>query len=72
MKTYVFASCRGNDFVIQGDAPEEAWKALVQREMDNGNLWRCNDSYRNEFACENEGFLKLGLNYSAPVFKEIK
>ena len=36
MKTFQFASVRGNDFVSTGKDVNEAWENLVKKEKDNG------------------------------------
>jgi hypothetical protein len=38
MKTFLFASLRGDDFIVQGETAEEAWKNLVEVEKHNGNV----------------------------------
>jgi hypothetical protein len=59
MKTYLFASLRGDDFEIQGESPEDAWRNLVEKEKDNGSLWKTSDVMRNKYAVRHEGFSKL-------------
>ena len=43
MKTYMFASLRGLDFIIDGFTPEDAWARLCEREKENGSLWKTGD-----------------------------
>lgn len=45
MKLYEFASLRGPNFFIHGINPQDAWEKLVEREKDNGTIWRCHDIY---------------------------
>ena len=59
-KKYLFASCRGEDFEVEGDTPEDAWSRLVGREFGNGTLRRAFDTARNEFAIKSQGFKKMG------------
>ena len=37
MAIYEFASLRGNNFVIEGNGAEDAWKNLCLREKENLN-----------------------------------
>lgn len=69
-KIYIFASLRGSDFETEGDDPLGAWYSLVDREKDNGTLWRCHDERRNRFAVEREGFTPFDPNdLTQPVWK---
>jgi hypothetical protein len=56
MNTFIFCSGRGKDFVIQGENAQDAWSNLVEREKDNGTLWRCHDVYCNKYAITKLGF----------------
>lgn len=72
-KMYVFASLRDQDFMIEGNDPKDAWLRLVEREKDNGSLWKTSDAYRNKCAVVKQGFSYLyperGANSCA--YKEI-
>jgi hypothetical protein len=41
MKTFLFASLRGDNFNTQGETAEEAWKNLVEVEKIQ---WKCFES----------------------------
>ena len=73
MKNYLFASLLGDNFKINGENPWDAWFNLVQREKNNGTLWRVSDEFRNEEAVEKEGFTFLDGegNAGTPAYKEI-
>jgi hypothetical protein len=69
---YEFQSVRGKNFLVEGDNPQQAWRNLVNREKDNGTLWRCSDSYCNQYAVEHCGFTYLDSdNHYSPVYKEV-
>lgn len=72
-KMYAFASLRGDDFVISGDDPEEAWFNLCEREKNNGSLWKTSCEHRNAAAVDQEGFSYLFLNKSssAVAYKQL-
>lgn len=71
MYTFKFASCRGADFTVQGDSPKDAYTRLVDREMENGTLWRLHDTIRNTFAIQKQGFRPLSTDRGAkgPVYR---
>lgn len=56
LHTYLIASLRGPDFEIQAATPENAWHKLVEREKENGVLWRTSDKFRNNAAVKSQGF----------------
>ena len=72
MKTFQFASVRGNDFVSTGKDVNEAWENLVKKEKDNGSLWKTSDAHRNRAAAAIQGFTLVDLK--APekgAYKEV-
>ena len=71
MNHYTFASCRGPDFEIDGENPQEAWEKLVEREKDNGTIWRASDPYMVQ-ALIKEGWKQLlSIGGSGVAYKEI-
>lgn len=56
MNTYLIASVRGNDFLAEGNTPDQAWSNLCDKEKDNGSLWKTSDSHRNKTAVLKQGF----------------
>lgn len=73
MKTFEFASLRGDDFIAHGETAEEAWKNLVDAEKDNGSIWKTSDPLRNKCAVELQGFsLMESENFYSPAYREIK
>ena len=67
MKTYMFASLRGSDVIIDGFTPEDAWSRLCKREKENGSLWKTGDVLRNRCAVEQQGFYYL----DSVAYKEV-
>lgn len=68
--TYVFASVRGPDLMIDvplGTSVEDAYKLLCKREIDNGSLWKLVNNCRNKIAIEDFGFHP----YSSMAYKVI-
>lgn len=68
---YLFASSRHGDFISEGNNPTHAWQNLEKQLIEDGQVYRCNDAYRNRLAVEQEGFRKLGNDYHSPVYKEL-
>lgn len=66
MKTYIFASCRGSDFKVQGNSAAHAWNNLVDIEAENGRLWRCHEPNRVRWCLAN-GWKKLSFGNGMPV-----
>jgi hypothetical protein len=58
---YEFASLRGDNFIAEGNTPEDAYKNLVEQEKDEGTLWRLSDPYLVEH-CIRRGWSRLGQN----------
>lgn len=71
MNTYEFASLRGNNFIIDGYTPNDAWNRLVERERDNGSLWKTSDKYCNQAHVNNFGFSFLDNNPDFPAYKQL-
>lgn len=72
-KLYKFATVRGADFVIEGNDPKDAWLRLIEREKNNGSLWKTGDKFRNEWAVVKQGFSYLypERGSSSCAYKEI-
>ena len=73
MNHYTFASCRGRNFEIAGNTPKEAWEKLVEREKDNGTLWRASDPYMvKELTNKDWKFLRASGGFGGVAYKEQK
>lgn len=72
MNAYFIASVRGNDFLAEGNTPDQAWRNLCDKEKDNGSLWKTSDSYRNKTAVLKQGFTFFDVtNPSKGAYKKI-
>lgn len=66
MKTFEFASLRGKNFRIQGETVEQAYANLVEREKDEGTLWRLHDIHMVEH-CIAHGWKEFKENHINPM-----